>query len=87
MAKTTIDRVKIIEKVTLELTPEEFEFLFRLIGNHIGGMGPWRVLSDNIYRSILDADPEITGIDWTKRNDGYGPLPIAHGAYTSLQLI
>lgn len=56
MAKATIkDTEPNFRPTTLELTADETEYLYNLLGNHILCDGKERGLNDNIYRSLYDA--------------------------------
>lgn len=36
----------------IEINSDEFEFLFRLLGNHVVGEGRFRTISNNIFESL-----------------------------------
>lgn len=79
MAKAYVTRQKKYPAMTLELEPDEVEFLHRLLGRHItGGSFTWRGCSDSIvsemYRKLgemgIDCKPfsGVTTLHFTKKD-------------------
>jgi len=67
MAKAEIVEVKKPD-VVLTLSWEEAEMLVRLIGNHIGGSGENRDMSDGIYMALKDHVDDIGSLKADYKN-------------------
>jgi hypothetical protein len=46
--------------VTVEFTPEEFDFLSRLLGHHILGSGRFKDISDGIFKVFYSSELETS---------------------------
>lgn len=41
-------------RMSLRLNPAEFDYLYRLLGNHIHGQGPYREINYDIFNRMWD---------------------------------
>lgn len=65
----------------IEINFAEFEFLYRLLGNHIVGEGKFRTINNNIYDSLDSCNHKYTlGVP-------KGTLPTGATSQTSVRLI
>lgn len=64
----------------VEMSLAEFEFLYRLLGNHIVGGGTFRTISDNIYEA-LESCSHMYALGVPK-----GTLPTTSSAQASIRL-